>query len=397
MWSNVLYVLPHVLTHHALLYFLLFAFQQNLIPTYFDNPIGFSSFLRKLYRWGFNRVSSRLAGRYEFGSSTFKRLHSNSAPSAAAAVNTSSNDGGGAPVQVQQQPTQAFSSLLQQVMAQTNQQPTPNPLPASQAVADAITALLPSIQHQLSIQQPSMPSQAPSSAQLICNSPSPQGNALHTLVNLLRMCLLQPALPTLITSAEIYQLLVLVMQRIVEEELHRRAQADAINHAIILTIGQIVGGNNMIEVAGRQRDLVAELRQTNGNNIREITTPNVPLRSGMTLRVPYNSAAESQQVGTPPTPMPPPTGDLIIQADSIAATLQAARRRDVAAVQLEEDAYAENGGSDNSANKDGNGDDHEYEGRPLSARKRKSPDDDQYDADDDSWNERLRPRKKSPH
>ena len=91
---------PHGLTHHALLYF--FASQQHNIPTYFEKQIAFASFLRKLYRWGFNRVSSRLAGRYEFGSSTFKRLHSNSAPSAAAAVNTSSNDGGGAPVQVQE-------------------------------------------------------------------------------------------------------------------------------------------------------------------------------------------------------------------------------------------------------------------------------------------------------
>lgn len=46
-----------------------------------------------------------------------------------------------------------------------------------------------------------------------------------------------------------------------------------------------------------------------------------------------------------------------------------------------------------NVNGDNNDDDHE--GRPLSPGKRKSRDDDQYDdTNDDSWNERLRPRKK---
>ena len=76
---------------------------------------------------------------------------------------------------------------------------------------------------------------------------------------------------------------------------------------------------------------------------------------------------------------------------SLSATLQAARMGDVAG-QLEDDNHARNG-PDNGDNEDNNGD---HEGRQLSQRKRKSPNDDQYDADDGSWTKRLRPRKKSP-
>ena len=452
-----------------------FVFQQHIIPTYFDNPVVFASFLSKLYRWGFNRVSSRRAGRYEFCSPTFKRLDSDSEPAAiAAAVNTTGNDGGGAPIlQVQQQPIQAFSSSLQQVMAQTNQLPAPNPLPTSQAdannaITDLISNLISNIQGQQTSQQPSIPSQqsvlnqstnqpnntdansilqgimssnqqpllspystpsrqpvlnqstnnplnmnhilqsfqerqhrnptlnllntalsylaggqAPSSAQLMGHhSPSSQSNAMQALMSLYEMMLPQPALPNTNTtiSADMSQLLVLVMQRIVEEEVQRRAQADAIHHAFILTIGQFVGGNNMIDGAERQRGLVASLGQTHGST-GETTT------SGMTSRVPCSIAVQSQQVGMPP---PSAAGNMNIQADSIAAILQAARRGD-AAGQLEDDDHARNG-PDNGDNEDGNDD---REGRQLSQRKRKSPNDDQYDADDDRWTERLRPRKKS--
>jgi len=143
-----------------------YVFEQHIIPTYFDKQIFFASFLNKLYRWGFNRVSrSRRAGRYEFCSPTFKRLDSDSEPAAiAAAVNTTGNAGGGAPIQVQQQPIQAFSSSMQQVLAQTNQQPAPNPLPTSQAdannaITDMISNLISNIQRQHSSQQPSIPSQ----------------------------------------------------------------------------------------------------------------------------------------------------------------------------------------------------------------------------------------------
>jgi hypothetical protein len=59
--------------------------QQDTIPTYFDKPIIFASFLRKLQRWGFNQVSRKQDGRYEFCSPTFKRLDAES-PSADAAA-----------------------------------------------------------------------------------------------------------------------------------------------------------------------------------------------------------------------------------------------------------------------------------------------------------------------
>jgi hypothetical protein len=136
------------------------AFEQDIIPTYFDNPIVFASFLSKLYRWGFNRVSSRQTGRYEFRSPTFKRLGADSAP-AAAAVNSFSNAGGGTSIQVQQQqqqPNQAASTLLQQFLAQTNQLPPPDHPLSNQT--GTIADLISHIQRQRSSQQPpSIPSQ----------------------------------------------------------------------------------------------------------------------------------------------------------------------------------------------------------------------------------------------
>jgi hypothetical protein len=228
-----------------------FVFQQHIIPMYFDNPIVFASFLSKLYRWGFNRVSrSTRAGRYEFCSPTFNRLDADIAPAAAdaVAVNLTGDDEGGAPIQVQQQPAQVFSSSLQQdVMAQTNQQPPPDPLSsqadANNAITDLISNLISNIQRQhSSSQQPSIPSQqsvlnqstnhplnmnhilqsfqqrqhpnttlnllntalsilaggqAPSSTQLMGHhSPSSQSNnAAHALMSLCGMTLPQPTLP----------------------------------------------------------------------------------------------------------------------------------------------------------------------------------------------------------
>jgi len=97
-------------------------------------------------------------------------------------------------------------------------------------------------------------------------------------------------------------------------------------------IGQMVGGNNMINEAERQRGLVAALGQTNGST-GETTALNASLGSGTTSRVPYSITVQPQQVGTPP---PAAAGNMNIQADSIAAILQAARRGDVAG-QLEDD------------------------------------------------------------
>ena len=64
-----------------------------------------------------------------------------------------------------------------------------------------------------------------------------------------------------------------------------------------------------------------------------------------------------------------------------------------AAGQLEDDDHARNDLDDGNYEDNSNGD---HEGRQLSRGKRKPPDDDQYDTDDDSWTERLRPRKMSP-
>lgn len=150
--------MPHQLTNHTQT---TFALNQQTIPIYFDNPIVFASFLRKLQRWGFKQVSRRRTGRYEseFGSPTFKRLDDGRAP-AAAAVNTCSIAGGGASIQIQQQSsTQAFSPLLQQVMTQTNQLPASKPLPSQTDANAATPGLISNIQRQHSSQQPTIPSQ----------------------------------------------------------------------------------------------------------------------------------------------------------------------------------------------------------------------------------------------
>ncbi|KAK1739951.1 hypothetical protein QTG54_009710 [Skeletonema marinoi] len=85
---------------------------EDIIPTYFDNPIIFASFQSKLYLWGFNRVSNRETGRHEFCSPAFRRL---SVDNAVAAAEPSSNAG----VQVQQQQQQTLASSLLQALAQS--------------------------------------------------------------------------------------------------------------------------------------------------------------------------------------------------------------------------------------------------------------------------------------
>ena len=110
--------------------------------------------------------------------------------------------------------------------------------------------------------------------------------------------------------------------------------------------------------------------------------------AGMTVRVPNNNNTQPNQEGA----LPPVSADNNIQADSITAITQPALRGDATA-QPGEDARAQN--NDPVAN-NGNEDDND-EGKvdePFSPRSRKSSDN--YEADDDDWDKRLRKRKKSP-
>ena len=104
--------------------------------------------------------------------------------------------------------------------------------------------------------------------------------------------------------------------------------------------------------------------------------------------------AQSNQVGAPH-----PSVGSNIQPDSIAAILHAAKKGDATA-KPKENARAQNYvplNNNNSGNEDDiDGDSGEDEHHSTKKRKSSSPDEDQYDADDDSWNERLRPRRKSP-
>ncbi len=64
------YIILSCISSHCLS-FLLFLY-QDIIPKYFT-PIIFQSFLRKLYRWGFKRITTTHAGSYKFASATFTR------------------------------------------------------------------------------------------------------------------------------------------------------------------------------------------------------------------------------------------------------------------------------------------------------------------------------------
>jgi len=386
------------------------AFQQHIIPTYFDNPIVFSSFLSKLSRWGFRRVPSRRTDCYEFSLPTFRRLGANSAP--AAAADTSSNAGETESIQDSQQQIQVLP-LFQQVMTQMNQMPAADP---QSNLSHAIADLISTVQRQRSSQQPSMASQQPvlnqnvdansylqsfqqwqhpnptmnilnaafsnligrqtSSAQQLTGyfSPSFQNFAIQALMSLSGTLPSTNTTPAMSQPNNIAVLrpLVMVMQRVVEEELQRRNRVDAIQNAILSTMGRMIGGlpnNNSIQ---SQQGMIPPSRQSLGSN--------------------NDGTAQPQQVGAPP----PSVTNLNIQADSIAAILQAARRGE-SARQPQEDAHAGNDLGNNDDGDDEDDEDSEADGQ-RSPRKRTSlnDDDDQYDdSDDDSWENRFRPRKTS--
>ncbi|KAK1733120.1 hypothetical protein QTG54_016258 [Skeletonema marinoi] len=391
-------------------------FESDIIPTYFDNPIIFPSFLNKLSRWGFSRVSSKQTGRLEFCSPTFKRLGNLSAPSpAAAATGKSRKIGGDGSIQVHQQQVHPSSS---QAMAP----PNPNPLSSSN---DNLADLISTIQHiSQQQQQPPIPSQQPILNQntdqpepdnaaaisilqsLLGNNqqpfqqfqqvnptmnilnnlfrggqqPSPaqpmgysslpsQGNsnAVHPLMSLLSQQQMYPhqnstAAMSHLNNDMAVQSLLMLLHRVGEEERQRRAQADATQNAIIATIVQILGANSTIDGAGRQRGL-------------ELESKRIP--TGKTVRVPYHDADQHRHGVIPPPP--PAARNHNFQASSqIAAILQAARREN-AAEQLEvEDARAQDNSPDSSGDVDDDNDEGEgrceHDEQPLSSRKRKSPD-----------------------
>ncbi len=212
------------------------------------------------------------------------------------------------------------------------------------------------------------------------SSPSPQINAERALMSLYGMVLPQHTLPITNTTPAMsqpnnvaVQTLLMLIRQVGEEELQRRAQVDAIQNAIMTSIGRSLGQDGF-----------------SNNNSMQTQQGVIPPSRQQTLGSNHDNFVQRQQVGT--SPPSAGNGNLNIQADSIAAILQAARRGE-AAGWLEEDDDARNGSDDSdSANEDNNGDNKE---RPFSARKRNSSSDDDAD-DDDSWNERLRPRKKSP-
>jgi hypothetical protein len=401
-------------------------------------------------------VSSRRSGRYEFGSPAFKRWGvSTAAATTTLSANVAGNEGGGASsVQIPPQQQQVMVQLNQQYMPAP---PAQNPLPSqahANAIADLISNMQRSTQPSTSTQPPGQNEltnqmnianaistlqnivgnnqhpvsnhasqlnnnnvqsfqqwQAPnptlnllnsvlnmaggplSSAQMMGRYPVPssQNTAVNALMSLSGM-LQQPSLSNTNTTrpasgtsvatapqtndATSVISLLLVLQRFAEEEYQRRAQVDAIQNAIMSTIlrilGQGVPNNSTAQPPQQAAGAPPPQRQSIGSNNINI--------------------AQSQQV----LGAPHPSVGNNIQADSIAAILQAAQRGDAMA-QPGEDARVQNNRAANNSTSDSsedvNEDDNAEDGL-RSPRNQKSPD--HYDADDDSWNDRLRPRKKSP-
>ena len=162
--------------------------------------------------------------------------------------------------------------------------------------------------------------------------------------------------------------LVIVMQRVVEEELQRRNRVDAIKNAILSTMGRMIGGlpnnNNVIQ---SQQGMIPPSRQSLGSNNDVTAQPQqvgAPPPSVANLNIQADSISAILQAARSGAPSPP-SGS--IQADSIAAILQAARRGK-SARQPQEDAHARN---DLGNNDNGDDEDSEVVGQ-LSPRKRKA-------------------------
>jgi hypothetical protein len=324
--------------------------------------------------------------------------NSETAPAAATAVAHNMTDyAGGFDSTTNPAYSQASLPLLQ-VTAHTNHPTAPDPLVNQ---ADATEAVFSNIQRNN--QQPPLPSQ-----QYIYGNNILQGNSDHTM-NLLFTALnnlvgnqsssdqlqgnseqsplsnsiiqtimslsgIFPAQPTFIntSTSTMSQFnaavppLLLLMHRLGEEERQRRAQADATQNAIMLAIGQILGGGNRNNEQERQHRAVSalvQILQRTNNNI-------VQIEQGV----------------------PPPAGNLNFQANRIAA-VQATQRGEIGPIQ---EGHGDS--VDDSFDDGDDDDDGEQDSVPLSSRrKRKSPDDDeddQYDSDDESLQDRLRPRKK---
>ena len=259
------------------------------------------------------------------------------------------------------------SSPLPQVTAHTNHPTAPNPLVNQTDATQAVFS-----NNQRNNQQPPLPLP---SQQYIYGNNILQGNSDHTM-NLLRIALnnLVTSPTSIPQSNAAVQSLLLLMHRLGEEERQRRAQADALQSAILTAIGQLLGqGESVINEQERQGRTSSALEQTIGRTNNNDTVQN--------------------QHGVPPT-----AGYLNFQADPIAPILQASQRGEAGLIQQGTYSHqnSSQGDSDNGGGDDED-DDQQHAGPLFSRRKRKSPDDDedgQYDADDDSLKDRLRPSKK---
>jgi hypothetical protein len=281
------------------------------------------------------------------------------------------------------QPNACTSSILQNIVG-SNQQPlsSKNSVPSQQPVLNHAnqpnTNLMLQQLQQMQLLDPSLDlldsalrilvgSQAHFSAQ-----PSLQSNAVGALMSLYGMTSTTP--PMSQRNIMDVQTLLLLLYQLGEDERQRRAQADAIIHDLIIaTTGLVSGGDIMVNEAERQHGIVEAPGSNGGQN-----TSNMPLGSGTTVSVPCRMAGQPQQAGTPL----PSAGNLNIQADSLTTIFQPARRGEANDPENIDDEDSNEGGKVDGL---------------LSPRKRKSSPDEGYGADDDdSWNKRLRPRKKSP-
>ncbi len=363
-----------------------------------------SSFLSKLSRWGFRRVPNIRSDYYEFCLPTFKRLGVDSAPASATA-------GKGDSTRVQQQ-------QIQQVVDRMN---LGNPAPTQSNASHAFAHFISNIQRQHSSQQPSMSSQQPildqnvdansylqSFQQWQWHHSNPTMNTLNTnrsspfagyfsslpqnsAMNVNALMSHSGTLPNNNATPAMSQPndiavlhpLVMMMQRVVEEELQRRNQVDHILNTMMLMFGQIISdrGSPNDNIVQSQQGMIPLLIQSLASN-----------NSNRVGALPPSLAAILQATGWGASTQL--SGNM--QADSIASILQSARTSEAAGEGLpDEHAHARNDmdNEDNGDDDDDDGEDGGVDGH-LSPRKGESPDDDdQSYADDDSWEKKLRSRK----
>ena len=406
---------------------LYFGCQKHVIPSHFDHPIVFPSFVRKLYRWGFTRMPRSNSDHYEFCSPTFRRF---GADSATASTDASGNAGGGASFTNPQRPpnllqtsqADALAALLSNIQRNNlcqppplpsqqsinansilqdyvegiqsilqQQQPIPSmnlftPNPSSLGQADPIGALLSNIQRNNqhnNQQQPPLPNQQPINANSILQGQQQQSNSEMNLLNAALNIFAGGQTPSPQLQGDSSQSIAIraLLSGILP------AQPSPPNTSFVALSQSNSAVPSLLTLMHR---LIEEERQRRAQ--ADAAQNAIMATIGRILSQGVDTVDEEERQSR--------VLNLNAQADPIAAILQAVRRGE--AGQLQEDTRVQGDSDDSQCDSD---DDDQYDARPTSAsRKRKSPEEEEEEEegggggggeeDDVSFEDCRRPGKK---